>query len=131
MNEALSYEVLSPERRGVVVWRRRARVVASVCPVCIRVFTDGPLGEATSVKPESKCQLPRTPVMRKRQKVSTDLVVRVAKWGFVYTVTDDRGVVIYVGKTCNERSRAVQHQKTATSNCKRLAREDAGDLVAF
>jgi hypothetical protein len=61
--------------------------------------------------------------MRKRQKASTDLVVRVAKWGFVYTVTDDRGVVIYVGKTCNERSRAVQHQKTATSNCKRLARE--------
>lgn len=39
----------------------------------------------------------------------------------MYQISDDEGVPIYVGRTVNETQRAAAHQRTATSNCKRLA----------
>ena len=53
---------------------------------------------------------------------STAVVVKRWAWSYVYAITNDAGRVIYIGKTTNEARRAAAHQRTATNQCRRLAR---------
>lgn len=49
------------------------------------------------------------------------LVLKQFKWAYIYEIVDEAGRPIYVGQTTNETQRAAAHQRSATSQCKRLA----------